>query len=63
MIYLQALGVSLEGNVVIIDEAHNLIDAINGVHSALLSQVYRYDHLRTYKWILSTMRTTHCLHV
>ena len=49
MIYLQALGVSLEGNVVIIDEAHNLIDAINGVHSALLSQVYRCDHLRTYK--------------
>ena len=29
---------SLEGNVVIIDEAHNLIDSINGVHSAVLSQ-------------------------
>ena len=34
----EALGLSLEGNVVIIDEAHNLIDCINGVHSAVLSQ-------------------------
>ena len=34
----EALGLSLAGNVVIIDEAHNLIDSINGVHSALLSQ-------------------------
>jgi chromosome transmission fidelity protein 1 len=33
-----ALGLSLPGNVVIIDEAHNLIDSINGVHSAVLSQ-------------------------
>jgi chromosome transmission fidelity protein 1 len=33
-----ALGLSLQGNVVIIDEAHNLIDSINGVHSAVLSQ-------------------------
>ena len=29
---------SLEWNVVIIDEAHNLIDSINAVHSAVLSQ-------------------------
>jgi chromosome transmission fidelity protein 1 len=32
----EALGVSLDGNVVIIDEAHNLIDAVNEVHSAVL---------------------------
>jgi chromosome transmission fidelity protein 1 len=34
----EALGVSLEGNVVVIDEAHNLIDAVNEVHSASLTQ-------------------------
>ena len=34
----EALGVNLEGNVVVIDEAHNLIDAVNEVHSAALSQ-------------------------
>lgn len=28
-----ALGVKLDGNVVIIDEAHNLMDAIAGIHS------------------------------
>lgn len=37
----QALGLSLRGAVVVLDEAHNLIDAINEVHSAraTLSQV------------------------
>ncbi|KAJ1864222.1 ATP-dependent DNA helicase chl1 [Coemansia sp. RSA 989] len=33
-----ALGVQLEGNVVIVDEAHNLVDTILASHSALLSQ-------------------------
>jgi len=34
----EALGVSLKGNVVVIDEAHNLVEAINNVHSATLSE-------------------------
>lgn len=29
-----ALGIKLEGNVVIIDEAHNIMDAVAGVHAA-----------------------------
>jgi chromosome transmission fidelity protein 1 len=33
----EALGVKLEGNVVIIDEAHNIMDAIAGVHAAEIS--------------------------
>ncbi len=27
----------LEGNIVVVDEAHNLVDAVNNVHSALVS--------------------------
>ncbi|PTB73848.1 DNA repair helicase [Trichoderma longibrachiatum ATCC 18648] len=30
----EALGIKLEGNVVIIDEAHNILDAISNVHAA-----------------------------
>ena len=33
----QALGLRVEGNVVIVDEAHNLADAINASHSAELT--------------------------
>ncbi|BDA42655.1 ATP-dependent DNA helicase DDX11 [Coccomyxa sp. Obi] len=33
----ESLGVRLEGNVVVVDEAHNLVDAVNNVHSALVS--------------------------
>ena len=33
----EALGVRVEGNIIIVDEAHNLADAINGAHSAELS--------------------------
>uniref|UniRef100_A0A8C0WM15 ATP-dependent DNA helicase DDX11 n=1 Tax=Castor canadensis TaxID=51338 RepID=A0A8C0WM15_CASCN len=33
----QAAGIQLQGQVVIIDEAHNLIDAITGMHSAEVS--------------------------
>ena len=32
-----ALGLRLEGAVVVVDEGHNLVDAINGSHSAELS--------------------------
>ncbi|GFP59854.1 ATP-dependent DNA helicase chl1 [Trichoderma asperellum] len=32
----EALGIKLEGNVVIIDEAHNILDAISNVHAAEL---------------------------
>lgn len=31
-----ALGIKLEGNVVIIDEAHNIMDAVSGVNSAAI---------------------------
>jgi chromosome transmission fidelity protein 1 len=33
----ESLGVRLEGNVVIVDEAHNIVDAVNSVHSAKVS--------------------------
>jgi chromosome transmission fidelity protein 1 len=33
----EALGIWLEGAVLVIDEAHNLVDAVNGAHSAALS--------------------------
>ena len=33
----EALGLKLKGNVVIIDEAHNLLDVINSVHSVEIS--------------------------
>jgi chromosome transmission fidelity protein 1 len=38
-----ALGIKLEGNVVIIDEAHNIMDAIANVHAAeiRLSELWR----------------------
>jgi chromosome transmission fidelity protein 1 len=33
----EALGISLKGHVVIIDEAHNLMDAISGIHGVEVS--------------------------
>lgn len=33
----EALGIRLEGAVLVIDEAHNLVDAVNGAHSAVLT--------------------------
>jgi chromosome transmission fidelity protein 1 len=33
----EALGLSLKGHVVIIDEAHNLMDAISGIHGVEIS--------------------------
>lgn len=33
----QAAGIRLQGQVVVIDEAHNLIDTIMGIHSAEVS--------------------------
>lgn len=35
----EALGISLKGHVVIIDEAHNLMNAIEGIHNAQVSDV------------------------
>ncbi|XP_020282942.1 ATP-dependent DNA helicase DDX11 [Pseudomyrmex gracilis] len=32
-----SLGIDLKGNVLIIDEAHNLLDAIEGMHSSIIS--------------------------
>jgi chromosome transmission fidelity protein 1 len=39
----EALGINLKGHVVIIDEAHNLMDAISGIHgiSVTLAQLKR----------------------
>ena len=34
----EALGISLKGHIVIIDEAHNLIDAISGIYSVAISR-------------------------
>lgn len=33
----EALGISLKGHVIIIDEAHNLMDAISGIHGVEVS--------------------------
>jgi len=33
----EALGVHVRGNVLIVDEAHNLVDAVNSAHSAQVS--------------------------
>jgi chromosome transmission fidelity protein 1 len=35
----RSLGIELEGSVVVFDEAHNLLDAINGAHSAAVTGV------------------------
>lgn len=32
-----SLGIDLKGNVLIIDEAHNLLDAIEGMHSSVIT--------------------------
>jgi len=34
----ESFGISLKGSVVVVDEAHNLVDAINSVHSAAVTQ-------------------------
>ncbi len=34
-----ALGVHIRGNVLIVDEAHNLVDAVNGAHSSSMAAV------------------------
>lgn len=44
-----ALGIKLEGNVVIIDEAHNIMDAVASVHAADI----RLSDLRRAKGMLS----------
>ena len=38
----EACGIKLDGNIVIVDEAHNLIDTISSVHSVEITayQVY-----------------------
>ena len=33
----ESCGIKLEGNIVIIDEAHNLVDTITAVHSVVVS--------------------------
>ena len=44
-----ALGIKLEGNVVIIDEAHNIMDAVANVHAAAI----RLSELQKARQILS----------
>ena len=36
-----ALGLDPEGSVVVFDEAHNLLDAINGAHSSSITGAAR----------------------
>ena len=33
----QAVGINLQGNVIIIDEAHNLLDTISSIHSVYVT--------------------------
>ena len=33
----ESLGISLQNAVVILDEAHNIVDAVNGMHSTILT--------------------------
>ncbi len=33
----ESLGIELKGNIVVVDEAHNLVDAINEMYSTQLS--------------------------
>ena len=46
----ESLGISLENSVVIVDEGHNLVDAVNAVHSATISR----SQLATAKSALDT---------
>ena len=52
----QSLGIKMEGNVLIVDEAHNLMDAINSAHRAILtghasSNTFRYYyHVQSCRW-------------
>jgi chromosome transmission fidelity protein 1 len=34
----ESFGIDLKGSVVVVDEAHNLVDAINSVHSAVVTE-------------------------
>jgi Rad3-related DNA helicase len=33
-----SLGINLTNSVVVLDEAHNIVDAVNGMHSTVLSR-------------------------
>ncbi|XP_039302486.1 ATP-dependent DNA helicase DDX11 isoform X2 [Solenopsis invicta] len=47
-----SLGIDLKGNVLIIDEAHNLLDAIEGMHSSLITGrnlLHCYSQLSQYQ--------------
>lgn len=46
----ESLGVNLEGAIVIVDEGHNLVDAVNAIHSATITR----DQLATAKRALKT---------
>ena len=46
----ESLGVNLENSIVIADEGHNLVDAVNAVHSATISR----GQLATAKSALNT---------
>eukprot|EP00899_Mesostigma_viride_P006276 jgi/Mesvir1/1564/Mv25078-RA.3 len=53
----ESLGVSLRGNVVIIDEAHNLVDAINALHSCQVSGAQVSAALRCVQGYLSRFQS------
>ena len=45
-----ALGINLTGHIVIIDEAHNIIDTISSIYSVVIT----LGHVRAYTLILCT---------
>lgn len=48
----EACGIQLKGNVVIIDEAHNLIETISNIHSVEITGLQVSDRKNTNKIIV-----------
>lgn len=50
----ESLGLNLKDAVVIIDEAHNLVDTISNLHSCQLSIQQASIHFREMSWLICT---------
>jgi hypothetical protein len=46
----QSLGLNLHNAVVILDEAHNIVDAVNGMHSAVVTAGQVCAWVRAVAW-------------